>query len=345
MPWIEPRYLESTVYLYPSEKEADDGDAIGGSGFIVGIPVDEDRRQSLLFVVTNKHVVDDGNMVVRLNTVDGKRDTLALDGEHWFFHPDGDDLAVCPIGANPLHKAAYYFVPAASLITKEDIREFEIGPGDDVFIIGRFINHEGKQQNLPSARFGNIAQMPWEPIVIDGFPQESFLVEARSIAGYSGSPVFVYCQPPPVPHNLNPVVKNKVRSGELSLPGVSRKRLDIPIRLGPWLLGIDYCHIRWDEPVLNKQTGKPVNPDWFIKSNTGMMGVIPAWKLQEIFQGPELGPLIDAYKKHIAKEPKKSSAVELDSAKSPESTDENPKGREDFTFLLNAAARKQKQGD
>jgi hypothetical protein len=50
--------------------------------------------------------------------------------------------------------------------------------------------HEGRQKNSPTARFGNIAQMPNEPVIIKRFEQECFLVEARSIGGYSGSPVF-----------------------------------------------------------------------------------------------------------------------------------------------------------
>jgi hypothetical protein len=85
---------------------------------------------------------------------------------------------------------------------------FDIGPGDDVFVVGRFINREGKQKNIPSVRFGNIAQMPGEPLFLDdGKELECFLIEGRSISGFSGSPVFIHISPeapefPEFPPNL-----------------------------------------------------------------------------------------------------------------------------------------------
>lgn len=81
------------------------------------------------------------------------------------------------------------------LLKRHEIDAFRVGPGDDVFVVGRFINSQGKLRNIPSVRFGNIAQMPLKPIeqgrVFGEFQQESFLVEARSISGFSGSPVFL----------------------------------------------------------------------------------------------------------------------------------------------------------
>jgi hypothetical protein len=184
MPWIDPGFLECVVYFYPSEKEADDGDRVGGTGFVVGLEYGDPTRPErpiIPVLVTNKHVIDSGNSTARINTINGKRDIVPLDQARWYTHPDGDDLAVCPMKFNVAHKAPWYHVQSSRFVTKNVIDEFEIGPGDDVFIVGRFVNHEGKQKNLPSLRFGNIAQMPWEPIKIDGREQESFLVEGRSI--------------------------------------------------------------------------------------------------------------------------------------------------------------------
>lgn len=68
-----------------------------------------------------------------------------------------------------------------------------------MFVVGRFVNAEGRQKNLPTLRFGNIAQSPQEKIkqdrVFGSFEQESYLVEARTISGYSGSPVCVLLDP------------------------------------------------------------------------------------------------------------------------------------------------------
>ena len=82
MPRIPDKFLDCVVYLYPSEAEAEDGKRIGGSGFLVGIPAGILATGStvhILCVVTNKHVVDSGNMTVRLNTRSGLSDIIPLD--------------------------------------------------------------------------------------------------------------------------------------------------------------------------------------------------------------------------------------------------------------------------
>jgi len=312
MPWIDPDVLDSTIYLYPSEAAAQDGERIGGTGFLIGVPVIARNREigNVICVVTNKHVIDHGNTVARLNTHDQGTDIIPLDGLRWYTHPDGDDLAVCPIRLNSrVHKAK--LISVRNFATKKTIEANGIGPGDDVFIVGRFINHEGKQRNLPSVRFGNIAQMPWEPIVIDGVAQESFLIEARSISGYSGSPVFGYVMPP-LDLGLNPEIKKMIREGQLQMVNVNPKRADLPIPLGPWLLGINYCYIRWDEPIWSRITQKPVSEEWFVKSNTGMMGVIPSWRLLDILTGPEMKPLLDNAKKAVEEVTEVDAVIKLD---------------------------------
>jgi len=54
-------------------------------------------------------------------------------------------------------------------------------------MVGRYINQELRQFDRPVARFGNLAMLP-EPIHQRerSFEQESFLVDMRSQAGFSG---------------------------------------------------------------------------------------------------------------------------------------------------------------
>ena len=88
----------------------------------------------------------------------------------------GDDLAIARLLVSDTHKTNCLHYKLA--IEQSEIGTHNIGPGDDVFIVGRFVNHEGKQQNHPTVRFGAIAQMPGEPITFpDGTHQDSFLVE------------------------------------------------------------------------------------------------------------------------------------------------------------------------
>lgn len=314
VPYIDRDFLDCTIYLYPSEAAAEDGERIGGTGFLLGIPVDpKNRDASVVAIVTNRHVVESGNTVARLNTQSGSITLLPLDGAAWFNHPDGDDLSICPINLPEGHKHKY--IPASNFVTKEAIDLWDIGPGDDVFVVGRFVNHEGKQRNLPTLRFGNIAQMPWEPIIVDGYPQESFLVECRSISGYSGSPVFVWMAPPNLP-GLTPDGRKFLLEGKFKMFGVSPQRAKMmgthgfPV-IGPMLLGVNYCYIRSKEPV-RTGTGREMH-DWFVNANTGMMGVIPSWRLSDIIEGVEM----KALRKQAAAELEKrasESPVELTSA-------------------------------
>ncbi len=69
----------------------------------------------------------------------------------------------------------------------------DLGLGDEVFLTGLFHSHHGRQRNIPIVRAGNIAAMPEEKIHTDKFGFiDAYLVEARSIGGISGSPVFIY---------------------------------------------------------------------------------------------------------------------------------------------------------
>jgi hypothetical protein len=305
MPRIPDALLDCVLYLYPSEAAAEDGERLGGSGFLFGVPVGENR--TMLFVVTNKHVVDSGSMVVRINTVDGRKDIVPLDHVEWIAHPDGDDLAVCPVGLNAAHHRLGWLMPH-NLLTKAMIDDLDIGIGDDVFMVGRFVSHEGRQRNLPSVRFGNIAQMPVEPILMEGgFAQECFLVEARSIPGYSGSPVFFILPPQQKsPFQMNPELPEEFKARwpeTMKRIGYNPKR-EWPVQVGPFLVGVDFCHLFSRDKIVSELTGKPVNDDWHVSSNAA-----------------------------------------LDEAAAPAAGEENSNHLEDFTRLVDVAARKQPQCD
>ena len=228
-----------------------------------------DGRERPFFVhaVTNSHVIKEGHSrVIRINTADGKTDVLNLAADEWFHHPDGDDMAVAPIALTyGYHK--YTAISQTLFLTREGVEELQIGLGDEVFFLGRFVSHEGRQRNLPTARFGEIAMMPWEPIThpTRGINQESYLVEARSISGYSGSPVFVHIPP------LTPRPQGSAHLGA-----------------GPFLLGIDWCHLADYQPVLERDQKTPVAERWYVQQNSGMIGVVPSWKIAEVFDLKEL---------------------------------------------------------
>lgn len=100
-----------------------------------------------------------------------------------------------------------------------------------------------------------------------GCRQESFLVEARSLAGYSGSPVFVYKS-----------AGMDLDTGEVK-PHVSAS---------VFLLGVDWCHLSKRDPVLEDDKKTRVQPSKWVRQNTGMAGVIPAWKIAELLNDSEV---------------------------------------------------------
>ena len=267
MPRTSEDILESVIYLYPDAESANRGEKAGGSGFVVRVLSDLNPDMGYLYAVTNSHVIRANNSsVVRMNTKGGGIFVGTIRDDQSHHHPDGDDIAVTPVTLPPTIQ--YKFLDVKDFLTKDQVEKFGIGPGDDTFMVGRLISHGGSQRNLPPVRFGNIAMMPEEPLINEtrGLKQESFVVEMQSIGGFSGSPVFVQGQPwIYTDEDQNFVTRD----------------------FGPWLLGINWEHLHSFEPVL-KTDSSPVDEGWQVRSNAGMAGVIPSWKVIEALNTAEL---------------------------------------------------------
>lgn len=167
MPRIHDPYLMCPLYLFADRNKAEKNDQTGGSGFIAGYKT-EDGAVVHLYAITNRHVIEEGFSVIRLNKLLGGYDIMETNKESWVFHPE-DDIAVRPIGPDVIqHKFSVVTVSQDEnknlLMTEERIHRHNIGVGDEVFMVGRFVGHQGSEQNLPLARFGCIAMMPIEPI-------------------------------------------------------------------------------------------------------------------------------------------------------------------------------------
>jgi hypothetical protein len=172
-----------------------------------------------------------------------------------------DDLAILPIEHRKYY--TYMCINTDAFLTKEiAFQEADVGIGDEVFMVGRFMSHDGKQKNSPSLRWGHISTIPDKPVYHPSNKsghQESFLVEIHSISGYSGSPVFVRSFP-----------TQKLRMGTATNTSVTEmaesswRPAGQPTSRGPWLLGVEWGYISSHEQSLN---------------NTGISGVVPAWSL------------------------------------------------------------------
>ena len=293
MPRIADAFIDNAVYLYSKREDAERGIGTGGSGFLVHVPFRETENMQQTYVVTNRHVVyQTPTPVIRLNKIDGTALGYVTNQSDWTVHPEGDDLAVIPIPMNR-KEVRCMSIGLDRFVTKELIEDEDIGIGDDTVMIGRFIGHDGRQRNTPAVRFGNIAMMPYEKIKIaDGTEQESFLVELRSVPGYSGSAVYIYSPNAMQDMSMRRSGQSMAALSEFNLFGPDAQRhidlMDLKIApKGPYLLGIDFCHLNNTVGVRNA-ADQPHPEGLFVRENAGMAGVVPAWKISELFNSDTL---------------------------------------------------------
>ncbi len=177
-----------------------EGAQLAGTVFFVAV---QSREVGFTFgyAITAKHVIAgiqqasiDHKVLLRVNMKVGPSQFVETDASDWRFHPDDPsvDVAVLPLWL-PQDSVDFLPLPVEMAATEEVIQEHDIGIGDDVFLTGLFVNHYGQQKNLPILRVGNIALMPEEKVeTADLGAIDAYLVEARSVGGLSGSPVFVH---------------------------------------------------------------------------------------------------------------------------------------------------------
>jgi hypothetical protein len=212
MPKIPAMIRNSAFYLYPTAKDAEKGSNSGGTGFLIGDPSQRHGKYGAAFIyaVTNWHVAVRGSPVLRFNTITGPPDIIDADVHDWYFDPRYD-IAVFPVNVDPnIH--AVTILNSGMLVTKDIVRRAEIGPGDDVFMVGRFVDHDGGDRNRPALRFGNISLDPTPITQENGVKANIYCVDLHSRSGYSGSPVFVYRTP------LSDLSDNPLRTGTLGVP-------------------------------------------------------------------------------------------------------------------------------
>jgi hypothetical protein len=281
MPKVDEMLLDSVVYVYPSMEDAKQGVAYGGSGFLVTIELKNEPGFGFIYAVTNKHVIRKGSTVVRVNTHDGYTDQFPFTRDDWQLHPTAD-LAVAQLMSldSEFHRTCQF--EANQIVSKDICGKLQIGAGDEVYMLGRFISHDGKQRNQPFVQSGIISLMPTDVVTAtddDDNPTETeelFLIEMRSLSGCSGSPVLFQF---PLTASTSPRLTPDNRD-------LLRQR---------WLLGIDCGHFKTHEDVKldthARGQERYLSTQYVAESNAGQMMVVPAWKLQELLDHPRFARL------------------------------------------------------
>ena len=286
VPPIPSHFMEAVVFLYCDETSARLGTGSAGSGFLARIGMGE-GLPSAVYVVTNDHVARQAT-AVRIADPDGRRppDVIETPQDEWLRHPDGDDVAVFPLGMGRRAESFYYSAISPGNFMHAVGGKSWLGPGEDVFLLGRHIGSDGVNVDTPMARFGHIAA---PPVKIRnryrGIDQLSYLVEVLSRTGYSGSPVIVFRLQLETPHMGGVRIaigepRDRTLKGQFGMAGQ------------PTLLGINWGHVDEPSSVLmraDEYDDALPHPDrLFVRQNSGLAAVVPAWKINDILWSEEL---------------------------------------------------------
>ena len=95
------------------------------------------------------------------------------------------DIAAMEIKAPPQFARAA--IPLAWLADEQELKDAQVGPGDEMMVLGYPEGLAANRQGFPILRTGRVASYPITPL--SEFP--SFLLDFRVFSGNSGGPVFV----------------------------------------------------------------------------------------------------------------------------------------------------------
>jgi hypothetical protein len=251
-------------------RDSNQNEQFAGTGFFIGT---KQENSVFVYLVTAKHVVagiesksKDGKVLIKMNNKNGGSQLIESNVHDWVDNPEDTSVDIKVLACMPSPELDWLALPMSIIATDDVIKKQSIGVGDELFITGLFVHHSGQAHNIPIIRVGNIAAMPDEKVSTKDLGSiDAYLIEARSIGGLSGSPVFV---------NLD-----SLRAGMIIM---SAKQKGFGGRIY-YLLGMMHGHIDANESEFDGVTQN-------IKSsriNTGIGIVVPATKLLEIINQPK----------------------------------------------------------
>jgi len=240
---------------------------LAGSAFYLGRDSAPGKADPV-YVVTARHVIDGirskgvTDTYLRFNHISGDAAWQQIPMNSWFYHPNDSSVDIAIARTTVPGEFDHLVFPYSLCITDELMKLNEIGLGDEVFITGLFRHHHGNRRNIPIVRTGNLAALSEEKISTQRFGEiDACLIEARSIGGLSGSPVFL---------NLGSI---RMLKGELKTAPSQ------PIVL---LFGLVHGHYDIEATAIDQTKSDMAAPLTTNLVNTGIAIVVPFHKLDEV---------------------------------------------------------------
>ncbi len=252
-----------------------------GTAFIIGYPIPNISNRVVPLIVTAKHVIGNQTEVIgRFSTKSGGETTevrydldyLRKEGDLWEHLDAGVDLLV--FRTPHFEKVSYQPFPIQLIASKENYIEEDIKPTDRIIFPCLLVNFMGLTRNYPVIRDGSIALVPDERIPLEyeigdkhvNTKQRVILIDATSIPGASGSPVFLWPGP-------------RLKQGTFTIGGTQ-----------PLLLGIMHGFY----PAAREITGIQVSRVLPVfEENSGIAIIFPSWRLLEILEYDDVVRRID----------------------------------------------------
>lgn len=239
--------------------------------------------RALACLVTARHIIQKIRNLgvieihVRANMEDGSARWTSTNYSDWVFHPRKSNSDVAVLFNPPIDGTDQKSLVIDEIFLNQKVIDDEdIGVGTDVFITGLFRHHSGRSKNVPIVRVGSIAAMDDEEVQTDEVGKISaYLIEARSIGGLSGSPVFVH------PGHT------KVKDGSLMF----REGKEF------FLIGLIHGHYDVDETKIDHAGVKKL-----AQVNMGIAIVVPWYEILEVLDNHKLLSAVTEKKKQLLNE-------------------------------------------
>jgi hypothetical protein len=184
--------MQATVQV---EQRLPNGTHIIGTGFLIDDPTPDGKPRIVL--VTANHVFNrmlgaEAHIGYRVQGADGAwrfdpKPIVIRSGasnELWAHLPDRDVAAIVVKAPPAFAKAA---IPLAWLAGGDTFAKYDIGPGDEMMVLGYPQGLSADAAGFPILRSGRVASMVAPPSA----EASSFLLDFRVFPGNSGGPVFI----------------------------------------------------------------------------------------------------------------------------------------------------------